>query len=103
MGLAVKTDHDVHIWAELAKDHPEAAWGVAVLGAIAFVTVNFAWWAIELPTLVNAHDDSRLAVAVAGSVALIVFDAIAPMWAWRRTHRIIITIRNARIEHHDQD
>ncbi len=98
----MKTDQDVHAWADLALEYPEAAWGLGIFGAIAFLTVNFVWWLFELPALVNAHDDGRLLIAFAGSTGLVVFDAVTGIGTWRTAHRISAALHNARIDHDDK-
>ncbi len=98
----MKTNQHLHAWADLAMEYPTAAWALGIFGAIVFLTVNFGWWFLELPALVNAHDDSRLLIAFAGSTGFVVFDAVTGIGTWRAAHRISAALRNARIDHDDK-
>ena len=92
MGFECMTDQDVQYWADLIKEYPEAAWVARISGATAFLAVNFVWWLIELPNLVNAHSDGLLLTAFAGSFGLVIFNVVSVVWAFRCSTRISATI-----------
>jgi hypothetical protein len=102
MGFEVMSDQEVQVLADLIKEYPEAAWAAVICGTVAFLTINFAWWLIELPQLVNAHSDSLLLAAFAGSLGLVLFDAVAVVWAFRCANRISAAIRTTRNNNDDE-
>jgi hypothetical protein len=81
-------DQEIQEVAGFIKEYPEAAWAAVIFGAISFLAINFAWWLIELPDLVNSHSDNLLIVAFAGSSGLVLFDVVSVIWAIRCVNRI---------------
>jgi len=96
------TDHEVRQWAGLIKRHPEAGLAGVIAGAVTGLAINFGWWLIALPDLVDAHSDSKLTAAFFGSLGLVLLDAVVVVRAVRWANRIQNAIKTTEITHDDE-
>ena len=88
--------------AGLIKETPEAAWAAVICGGVSFLAINFGWWLIELPNLVNAHRDGLLLTGFAGSFGLVLVDVVSAVWAFRRTSRLLAAMKTTGNSHDEQ-
>lgn len=103
VGFAVSTDQELQAVAGLVRKHPELTWAAVVFGGIIVLTINFAWWLIALPGLINAHNDGRLLAAFAGSVGLVLVDVIVGIRAFRSATQVSSAINDTGHDHDDKD
>lgn len=97
------SDQEVRLWAGLIKRYPEAGLAGIIVTVVTGLAINFGWWLIALPDLINAHSDSRLIAAFFGSFGLVLLDAVLVVRAMRWANRIHDAIETTENTHDDEN
>ncbi len=95
------SDQDGRHWVDVFKTYPEIGVAALIICLVVTFALNFSWWLIALPDLVNAHSDSRLVAAFFGSLGLVLLDTVAVFRGLRGVHVINLAFKNRELTHDD--